>query len=123
MIDHGAASRRATRARVGMLYDIGARASFLLVLAGVVLMLVGGVDPQPGPSAPPDLFDWLPSLLRLQPEAFIWAGIGVTAILPAVAVAGAAIGFARSGNRRPALMAATVLVLLALTVAVAGLTD
>jgi uncharacterized membrane protein len=123
VIDHGAASRRATRAAVGRLYDLGARASFLLILAGVFLMLLSGIDPERGPTAPPGVFDWLPSLLRLQPEAFIWAGIGVTAVLPAVAVAGAAVGFARSGNRRPALVAVTVLVLLALTVVVAGLTD
>jgi uncharacterized membrane protein len=114
--DQGMASRRATRARVATLYDLGARAAFLLALAGVILMLVTGVDPQAGPSAPPAILDWLPSLLALQPEAFIWAGIGVTAVLPAVGVAAAAVGFARSGNRRPALMAVVVLVLLALTV-------
>ena len=62
-------------------------------------------------------------LLDMQPEAFIWAGIGLTAILPAATVVTAAIGFARSGNRRPALTALIVLALLALTVLVASITD
>lgn len=122
MIDRAAASRRATRARVAKLYDLGARAAFVLALASVLLTLLAGVDPQPGPTAPPAVGDWLPSLLALQPEAFIWAGIGVTALLPALAVVAAALGFARSGNRRPALMAVVVLVLLALTVIAARVT-
>ncbi len=122
MTDHGAATRRATRALVARLYDIGARTAFLLMLVAVVLMLASGVDPRPGPASPPAFVDWLPSLGRLRPEAFIWAGIAVTAILPAVTVAAAAVGFWRSGNRRPALTACAVLVALAATVIVAGLT-
>jgi uncharacterized membrane protein len=120
--DHGMASRAATRARVAALYDIGARAAFVLMLAAVILMLVTGVDPRQGPTSPPALVDWLPSLAGLRPEAFIWAGIGVTAILPAVTVAAAALGFARSGNRRPALTACAVLIALGATVIVAELT-
>jgi uncharacterized membrane protein len=107
---------------VATLYDIGARAAFVLMVAGVILMLVSGIDPRHGPGSPPSILDWLPALLGLQPDAFIWAGIGVTAILPAVTVGAAAIGFARSGNRRPALTACAVLVALAATVIVAGLT-
>ena len=92
------------------------------MLAAVILMLVAGVDPRSGPASPPALVDWLPSLVELRPEAFIWAGIALTAILPAVTVAAAAIGFWRSGNRRPAMTACAVLVALAATVVVAELT-
>ncbi|HVQ22115.1 MAG TPA: DUF1634 domain-containing protein [Candidatus Saccharimonadia bacterium] len=122
MSDHGAATRRATRALVARLYDIGARTAFLLMLLAVILMLVTGVDPKAGPASPPALVDWLPSLTALHPEAFIWAGIAVTAILPAITVAAAAVGFWRSGNRRPSLTAAAVLLALLATVIVAELT-
>ena len=116
------ASRQATRALVATLYDLGARAAFVLMLAAFVLMLATGVDPRQGPTSPPAVLDWLPALLGLRPEAFIWAGIGVTAVLPAVTVGAAALGFARSGNRRPALTACAVLLALATTVIVAELT-
>jgi hypothetical protein len=123
VIDQVAETRQATRAAVARLYDVGARAAFVLLLAGVGLMLVTGVDPRPGPSAPPALSDWLTEVIGLRPEAFIWAGIGLTAIVPAATVLVAALGFARSGNRRPALTALAVLALLALTVLVASITD
>ncbi len=122
MIDPGAETRQATRAAVARLYDVGARAAFVLLLLGVVLMLLTGVDPRPGPTSPPALGEWLPDLVRLQPDAFIWAGIGLTAIVPAATVLVAALGFARSGNRRPALTALAVLLLLGLTIVVASVT-
>jgi uncharacterized membrane protein len=121
--DQGAETRRETRAAVARLYDLGARAAFVLLLAGVVLMLLTGVDPRPGPSSPPAIGGWLRAFLDMRPEAFIWAGIGLTAIVPAATVVVAAIGFARSGNRRPALTALIVLALLGLTVLVATITD
>ena len=92
------------------------------MLVAVVLMLMSGADPNAGPASPPALVDWLPSLTGLRPEAFIWAGIAVTAVLPALTVAAAAAGFWRSGNRRPALTACAVLLALAATVIVAELT-
>jgi hypothetical protein len=92
------------------------------MLVAVVLMLASGVDPKAGPASPPALVDWLPSLVGLRPDAFIWAGIAVTAVLPAITVATAAVGFWRSGNRRPAMTACAVLAALAATVVVAGLT-
>jgi uncharacterized membrane protein len=121
-MDAGADTRQATRAAVARLYDLGARAAFVLLLVSVVLMLVLGVDPHQGPSAPPALGDWLVDVVGLQPEAFIWAGIGLTTIVPAATVLVAAIGFARSGNRRPAATAVAVLALLACTILAALVT-
>jgi len=123
VIDPGAETRQATREAVARLYDVGSRLAFVLLLAGVVLMLATGVDPRPGPSGPPPIGEWLAGVIGLQPEALIWVGIGLTAIVPAATVLVAALGFARSGNRRPALTALAVLSLLALTVVVASLTD
>ena len=123
MTDGGAETRQTTREAVARLYDVGSRAAFGLLLVGVVLMLVTGVDPRLGPTSPPALLDWLPQLVRLQPDAFIWAGMGLTAIVPAATVLIAALGFARSGNRRPALTALVVLLLLCLTIVVASVTD
>jgi uncharacterized membrane protein len=123
VIDQGAETRRATREAVARLYDIGSRIAFVLLLAGVVLMLWTGIDPRPGSGGPPPLGQWLAGVVGLQPDAFIWAGIGLTAVVPAATVLVAAVGFARSGNRRPALTALAVLALLALTILVASITD
>lgn len=117
--NHG---ERHTATTVAGLLDLGARTAFALVLAGVVLMLVTGVEPQAEPSPPPALGSWLASILALEPQAFIWAGIGLTAVLPAATVVAAAIGFSRAGDRRAAMTAAAVLLALAVTIAVAVVT-
>jgi uncharacterized membrane protein len=108
-----------TAIRVAGLLDIGARAAFGLVLAGVILMLLTGVQPLAQPTAPPTPGSWFASLLGLDPEAFIWLGIGLTTILPALTVLAAGIGFARAGDRRGAKTAALVLVALAVALVVA----
>ena len=108
-----------TAMTVAGLLDIGARAAFGLVLAGVVLMLLAGVQPLAEPTAPPTPGSWLTSLLGLDPEAFIWLGIGLTTILPAMTVLAAGIGFARAGDRRGAMTAGLVLVALLVALVVA----
>ena len=117
-----ASGERQTSLTVASLLDLGARTAFGLVLAGVVLMLIMGVEPQAEPTAAPAIGTWLASMLALDPQAFIWAGIGLTVILPAATVVAAAIGFSRAHDRRGALTAAAVLVALAVTIVVAVLT-
>lgn len=104
---------------VARLLDVGARSAFVLVLAGMILMLLAGIEPRPEPTAPPAAGSWLASLMALEPEAFIWAGIGLTAILPGATVVAAAIGFARAGDRRGAMTAAGVLIALSIALVVA----
>ena len=116
LVDGG---ERRTAAVVARLLDVGARTAFVLVLTGMVLMLVAGIEPRPEPTAPPALGSWLASLLALEPQAFVWAGIGLTAILPAATVVAAAIGFARAGDRRGAITATAVLVALSVALFVA----
>ncbi len=116
LVDGG---ERRTAAVVARLLDVGARTAFVLVLTGMVLMLVAGIEPRPEPTAPPAAGSWLASLLALEPQAFVWAGIGLTAILPAATVVAAAIGFARAGDRRGAMTATAVLVALSVALVVA----
>jgi uncharacterized membrane protein len=115
----GAQREHRTETMVAALLDVGARAAFVLVLIGVIVMLVAGVKPQAEPLPPPALGSWLASLLKFEPEAFIWAGIGLTTILPAATVVAAGVGFARVRDRRGALTACAVLVALSVTIAVA----
>jgi uncharacterized membrane protein len=110
---------RRTETTVAALLDVGARAAFVLLLIGAIAMLVSGVQPQAEPVPPPALGSWLAALLTVQPEAFIWAGIGLTTILPAATVVAAAFGFGRAGDRRGALTACAVLVALSVTIVVA----
>jgi uncharacterized membrane protein len=116
LVDGG---ERRTATVVAGLLDVGARAAFVLVLVGMLLMLLASIEPRPEPSAPPDAADWMASLLALEPQAFIWAGIGLTVILPAATVVAAAIGFGRAGDRRGAITALAVLVALSVALVVA----
>ena len=50
LVDGG---ERRTAAVVARLLDVGARTAFVLVLTGMVLMLVAGIEPRPEPTAPP----------------------------------------------------------------------
>jgi uncharacterized membrane protein len=108
---------------VAALLDVGARAAFVLVLIGVIVMLVSGAQPLAEPVPPPALGSWLAALLTFRPEAFVWAGIGLTTILPAATVVAAGIGYARARDRRGALTACAVLVALGVTITVAIVTS
>ena len=108
-----------TAITVAGLLDIGARTAFGLVLAGVFVMLLTGVQPLAEPTPPPPPGSWLTSLLSLEPEAFIWLGIGLTTILPALTVLAAGIGFGRAGDRRGAMTAGLVLIALLVALLVA----
>ncbi|MET1233039.1 MAG: DUF1634 domain-containing protein [Candidatus Limnocylindrales bacterium] len=118
-MSHVADGERRTATVVARLLDVGARAAFVLVLLGMLLMLLAGIEPRPEPSPPPTVGGWLASLLALEPQAFIWAGIVLTVILPAATVVAAAIGFGRVGDRRGAITAAAVLVALSVALVVA----
>lgn len=95
---------------IARLLVIGTYAAIALVLAGVVGMLLGGVDPLTH-SAPPG-FDpgRLPAdLLALRPEGFLWAGLIVVLALPVGRVAVAGLGFLAARDRAMVLVSLAVL--------------
>jgi uncharacterized membrane protein len=98
---------------------IGTSASMALVAIGLVLLVAGGGSPlDPGP--PLRLGTLGADLAGGRPAAFLWLGILGVVGTPALRVLGALIGFWRGGERRMALVALLILVVVALGV-VAGL--
>lgn len=98
---------------------VGTYASMALVAIGLVLLVAGGGSPlDPGP--PLNLATLGADLVAGRPAAFLWLGILGVVATPATRVAGALIGFWRRGERRMALVAVAILVVVGLGV-VAGL--
>ncbi len=113
----------ALEAVIGRLLVIGTWLAMLLVLAGVALMLVNGVDPLTHgamPSFSPAQV-WT-DLVALRPEGFLWSGIVLVLALPVGRVAVAGLGFVAARDGRLALVSLLVLlVVLTSVVAAVGL--
>jgi len=100
----------ALEAAVGRLLVAGTWLAMALVLAGVVLMLVGGVDPLAHGAVPGFDAARIPAdVLALRPEGFLWAGIVLIIGLPIGRVVVAGVGFLAAGDRRLALVSLLVL--------------
>ncbi|MEA2673596.1 MAG: hypothetical protein QOI92_788 [Chloroflexota bacterium] len=98
---------------------IGTYASMALVAIGLVLLVAGGGSPlDPGP--PLSLATLGGDLLAGGPAGFLWLGILGVIGTPALRVTGALVGFWRAGERRMALIALLILVVVGIGV-VAGL--
>jgi uncharacterized membrane protein len=104
--------------RVGRLLIAVTYVSVVLLLAGVALMLVSGISPLAG-GPPLDLAELPGQLARLEPAAFLWAGILAVIATPLSRVVAAAVGFARAGDRLLVLVAIGILVVIAVSVATA----
>ena len=105
---------------IGRILQWGIGVSIALLAAGVLLMVLGGVDPL-GP--PPPAFD--PSalargLVTFQPEAYLWLGLIVTIATPSLRVLASLVGFQRAGDMRMALVAAGILAVIIASIAVAS---
>jgi uncharacterized membrane protein len=111
-----ARSSRSLESSIGRLLTIGTYGSVALIAIGTILLIGAGRSPlDAAPALDPAR---LPSdLLRLQPAGFLWLGILGVIATPATRVAAALVGFARSGERRMALVAAAILVVIAIGVA------
>ncbi len=99
--------------------QLGTYASVALIAAGSLLLLGSGGSLLGGgpPLAPASI---LPDILALRPAGFLWLGILGVLATPGLRVLRALIGFWRRGERRMALVALLVLVVVAIGVA-AGL--
>ena len=103
---------------IARLLTLGTYTSVALLAIGVVLMLVRRVSPLGGPPSfePALLID---DLVRLRPAAYIWLGLVAVVATPAVRVAASLVGYLRRGERPMAVIALLILVVIAVSVALA----
>lgn len=105
---------------VARLLVLGTWVAVALVVAGVLGMLVTGVDPLEHGARP--LFDLgaIPAdLLALRPTGFLWAGLVTVLLLPIGRVVVSGIGFLVARDRRLALVSLAVLVVVIVSIAAA----
>lgn len=105
--------------RVADLLAWATRLAVGLLAVGVVLLLAAGRTPLDA-GLPLDLARIPGDLAALRPDGFLWAGVVVAVASPAARVALAAVGFARIGATRRAVLGLAVLAVIAAGV-VAGL--
>jgi uncharacterized membrane protein len=103
---------------IGRLLTLGTYASIALLAVGVVLMALDGIEPLSGGPAF-DLARLGPDLAAFRPAGFLWLGLIVVVATPAARVVASLVGYARLGDRRMAAIAALILLVIALSVALA----
>ena len=107
---------RAFERSIGRLIIATTYVAVALLLAGVVLMAIGGISPlDDGPRL--DLGALPADLVALVPSAFLWLGLLAVIATPVSRVVAAAIASARAGDRFLAVVSVAILVVLAASVA------
>jgi uncharacterized membrane protein len=99
-------------AGIARLLTVGTLVSVVLLAIGGILALASGATPL----QPPPVFDLshiLADITGLRPTGFIWLGLLGTLATPAGRVIAALIGFARGGERRMAVVAILILIVIA----------
>ncbi|MEO8208247.1 MAG: DUF1634 domain-containing protein [Chloroflexota bacterium] len=93
---------------VARLLRVGTHAAVGLIALGVLLLLRAGASPlDPAPSlAIGQIAD---DLGTLEPAGFLWLGLLVVLLTPTARVVVSAVGYARLGDRRMAVIAVLVL--------------
>ncbi|HEX5823734.1 MAG TPA: DUF1634 domain-containing protein [Candidatus Limnocylindrales bacterium] len=103
---------------IARLLTLGTYASVALLVIGVVLMLAGGIGPRSGgPVFDPTTL--VPDLLALRPTGFLWLGLIAVLATPAARVVASLVGYIRRGERTMTVVAALILLVIALSVALA----
>lgn len=117
----GSAAGRHFERRLGRLLIVVTYVAVALLLVGVVLLVAAGLSPlSGGPRLDPA--GLLSSLGAFEPAGFLWLGLVAVIATPVSRVLGAAIGFARGGERAMAAISLAILGVIAVgvTVAIAG---
>ncbi len=110
----------ALEAVVGRLLVAGTWLAMALVLVGVLLMLVAGVDPLAHGAIPGfDAARIAPDLVALRPEGFLWSGVVLIISLPIGRVVVAGVGFLAAGDRRLALVSLMVFLVVVVSIVAA----
>ena len=103
---------------IARLLTLGTYASVALLAIGFVLMLVTGIAPRSGGPLL-DQSALVADLLALRPAGFLWLGLIVVVATPAARVLASLVGYVRRGERAMAIVATLILVVIALSVALA----
>jgi len=104
---------------IARLLTVGTYSSIALLAIGVVLMAANGIGPLSGGPVL-DVTTLVPDLLALRPAGFLWLGLVVVVATPAARVLASLVGYLRRGERTMAIVAALILVVIALSVALAS---
>ena len=101
---------------IGRVLLSGAMAGIALVVVGVALMAINGIDPMSATFPRFDLSRVLPDIIALRAEGYLWAGILVLIATPIARVVGEFVTFAVRRDRIMMGVAAAVLAVVALSV-------
>ena len=116
----GGGAAEALEAAIARLLIAGTWLAMGLVLVGVVLMLLTGVDPLSHGAIPPFDPAQIPAeLLALQPAGFLWAGIVIIIALPIGRVVVAGLAFVAARDLRLALVSFLVLLVVLVSIGAA----
>ena len=116
----GGSAAEVLEAAIGRLLIAGTWLAMALVLVGVMLMLMAGVDPLAHGAIPPFDPAQIPAeLLALQPVGFLWAGIVIIIALPIGRVVVAGLAFAAARDLRLALVSSLVLLVVLVSIGAA----
>jgi uncharacterized membrane protein len=104
---------------IARLLTAGTYGSVALLAIGAVLLFANGLDPLGGaPSF--DSSHVLDDVLHLRAAGFMWLGLLVVVATPAARVLAALVAYVRTGQRPMAIIATLILVVIALSVALAN---
>ena len=104
---------------IARLLTVGTYVSIALLAVGFALMLAQGISPlDPAPSF--DLRSIPARIAALDPLGVLWLGLIVVVATPSARVAAALVGYRRAGDRRMTIVAVAILVVIALSVAIAS---
>ena len=104
---------------IARLLTAGTYGSVALLAFGAVLLFVNGLNPLGGAPA----FDpgrVLDDIVHLRAVGFMWLGLLVVVATPAARVTAALVAYLRTGQRTMAVIATLILVVIALSVALAN---
>ena len=103
---------------IARLLIIGTYVSVALLAVGALLMFALRISPlEGGPRFEPGLI--VDDIVGLRPVGFIWLGLLVVVATPAARVAASLVGYLRGGEPRMALVSGLILIVIAVSVAIA----
>ncbi|HEU4919916.1 MAG TPA: DUF1634 domain-containing protein [Candidatus Limnocylindrales bacterium] len=103
---------------IARLLIVGTYVSVALLAIGALLMFALRISPLEG-SPPFELGLIVDDIVALRPVGFIWLGLLVVVATPAARVAASLVGYLRGGEPRMALVSGLILVVIAVSVAIA----
>ena len=103
---------------IARLLTYGTYTAIALLVVGLGLLLAAGIAPlSGGPAFDPGAL--VGDLVALRPAGFIWLGLLVVVATPAARVLASLVGYVRSGERAMAVVSALILLVIAVSVALA----